>query len=68
MIKNLNEYLTSFQVAEQLGFSADHIRRLICQGKIKATKLGNNWLIKPADLKGIGRQRKVKEADNGSTQ
>lgn len=59
--------MTSFEAAELLGFSPDHIRRLICQGRIKAIKLGNNWLIKPHDLKGIERRRQNsrKETEHG---
>ncbi len=51
-------YYTSAEVAEMLGFTQDHIRRLILDGKLKAVKLGNNWLIKPKDLKHIKRLRK----------
>ena len=51
-------YLTTAEVAELLGFTPDHIRRLVMDGKIKAVKLGNNLLFKPRDLKDIKRVRK----------
>jgi len=51
-------YLTTAEVAEILGFTPDHVRRMILDGKIKAVKLGNNLLIKPTDIKDIKRQRK----------
>jgi excisionase family DNA binding protein len=51
-------YLTTAEVAEQLGFTPDHIRRLVMDGKIKAVKLGNNLLFKFKDIKDIKRQRK----------
>jgi excisionase family DNA binding protein len=51
-------YLTTAEVAEILGFTPDHVRRMILDGKIKAVKLGNNLLIKPKDIKDIKRLRK----------
>jgi excisionase family DNA binding protein len=52
-----DKYITSFQAAKMLGFTPDHVRRLIGDGKIKAFKLGHNWLIDPQDLKDIKRLR-----------
>lgn len=52
-----NKYLTSYQAAELLGFCQDHVRRLILSGKIKAEKVGNNWLISPSDISKIKRKR-----------
>ena len=51
-------YLTTAEVAELLGFTPDHIRRLVMDGKIKAVKLGNNLLFKPKDIKAVKRLRK----------
>lgn len=56
MIKN--KYLTSAQAAKLFGFTPDYIRRLIMLGKIKAEKVGHNWLICPKDMRDIKRQRK----------
>jgi len=56
MIKNREQFFTTNEAANVVGVSPDHIRRLISQGKIKAEKLGNCWLIKTKDLK-IKRQR-----------
>lgn len=58
-----DKYLTSFEVAELLGFTPDHVRRMICNGKIKAIKLGHNWLIDPKDLKGVRRVRFAKSKE-----
>lgn len=57
MIKNKSVFVTSMEAAMILGFTQDHVRRLILTGKIKAQKLGPNWIIKKTDLKGIVRQR-----------
>lgn len=59
MIKN--KYLTSAEAAKLLGFTPDHIRRLILTNKIKAEKVGHNWLICPNHLKKIKRQRFPRE-------
>lgn len=58
-----DKFLTSFEAAKLLGFSPDHVRRMIGEGKIKAEKVGHNWIINPKDLKHIKRLRypKIKE-------
>ena len=69
MIKNKANYLTSAEAAHSLGFSPDHVRKLILQGKIKAEKLGRNWIIEKKNLDKIHRLRfpKHKESvDDGS--
>lgn len=57
MIKNKPNYLTSLEVAEILGFTPDHIRKLIAGGKIKAEKLGHNWIIERKSISKIKRKR-----------
>lgn len=57
MITNKEYYITSAEAAKRLNFSEDHIRKLISQGKLKAEKLGRNWIIDITDLKQIKRQR-----------
>ena len=64
MIKG--KYLTSAEVAKITGFSPDHIRRLILQGKIKAEKCGHSWLVAQKELKTIKRQRAIRTDKNGS--
>jgi excisionase family DNA binding protein len=55
------EYLTTNEVAELLGLSADHVRQLIMSGHIKGEKKGTIWLVNKLDLKGIKRRRWPKE-------
>jgi len=50
-------YLTASEAAHELGFTATHVRRLIYQGRIKAVKIGNQWMIEPRAIKGIERVR-----------
>lgn len=59
MIKD--KYLSSAEAARLLGFTPDHVRRLIIQGKIKAEKVGHNWLVKPKDILHVRRIRHKKE-------
>lgn len=64
-------YITAAEAAETLGFSKDHVRKLINQGRIKAEKLGRNWIIEKKNLEKIHRQRspRTKEkVDDGSHQ
>lgn len=67
MIKNKDNYLTSSEAAKSLGFSHDYVRKLILQGKIKAEKLGRNWIINKKNINKICRQRfpRIKESGNG---
>jgi hypothetical protein len=60
MIRNKNDYVTTAEAAEMLGFGPDHIRKLIYQKKINPkdiAKIGRNLIIKISGLKNIKRQR-----------
>lgn len=61
MIKNKNDYVTSAEAAKLLGFSPDHTRRLMAEGKIEAEKLGRSWIVKTKNLANIKRQRRPKQ-------
>lgn len=52
--------LTSKMAAEILSFTPSYIRRLILNKKIRAEKIGHDWLIRPSDIKNIKRQRNRK--------
>jgi len=69
MIKNRGSYYTTIEAANILGFTPDHVRRLIQRGKIKAEKLGTCWIIKKTDLT-IKRQRfpRDKDAQNAGSE
>lgn len=57
MIKNNDKYLTSMEVSKILGISPDYVRKLITTGKIKAEKLGHNWIVNKKNINKIHRQR-----------
>jgi excisionase family DNA binding protein len=52
--------LTTKQAGKRVGVSVWTIRRLICNGTIKADKFGTDYQIEPEALKGIKRQRRQK--------
>ena len=59
-----NELLTVSQVAEYLQISEKTIRRLIANGKIKASKVGGRaWRIKESDI-----EHYLNENTNGKEQ
>ncbi len=43
-----NNYLSVTQFAEKFGKDVGNVRKLIKDGRIPATKIGNQWII-PAD-------------------
>jgi len=45
------------EAARELGLSPDHVKRLARDGKIKAKKLGHDWVVLSLDYK---RQREPK--------
>lgn len=55
--------LTCSMAARILGFTPDYIRRLCGEGKIKAEKLANDWLMPESAIKDIKRQRKKKQKE-----
>lgn len=56
------EYLSTEDAARWLGMERSHLRRMIGAGKIKATKMGRDWMIRPWDLESVGRTRAPKKA------
>lgn len=58
MIKD--KYYTTVEAGLLVGFTPDHIRKLILDGKVKAEKIGKTWVIKQKDVKLIKRKRRNK--------
>ena len=55
--------LTTSQAADALGVTPQRVRALILAGRLKAVKVGRDWLIRPPDLDAVrnrkpGRPRK----------
>lgn len=64
MIRDKSNYVTSVEAASILGFTPDHIRKLIGQKKLKAEKLGRNWIIAKQNLKLVKRLRFPRPKDS----
>lgn len=45
-----DDLLTLSQAAEAYGYSGDYLRRLAEKGRLKARKLGRNWLTTSGDV------------------
>ena len=57
------DLLTTQQAAERLGVSASRVRQFILDGRLPATKLGRDNLIREADLRLI-QDRKAGRPSN----
>ena len=40
-----NEYMTTSEVSETLGYTVQHTRYLVREGRLQGTKMGRDWLI-----------------------
>ena len=58
----IQDYLSVEEVAEQLGYSTAHVRRLIRQKQLAAVKLGR-WRISPEAIGNFIKRRSVIVAD-----
>ena len=65
MTPRRNRLITTKVAAELLGVSQDYIRRLCLDGKIKAEKIGHDWLLYERSLADIKRKRALKDKKNG---
>jgi excisionase family DNA binding protein len=45
--------LTTRQVAARLGVSDARVRQLLAEGRLRATKLGRDWLIEERSLEAV---------------
>jgi len=42
--------LTTVEAGKRLGISARRVRALLREGRMKAIKIGNTWIVEEADL------------------
>jgi len=42
---NANEYLTTSEASETLGYTIQHTRRLVREGRLQGAKMGRDWMI-----------------------
>lgn len=56
-----NKLISSAIAAEMLGFTQHYVSELCLKGKIKAQKIGHQWMFSMNAIKNLKRQRKKKE-------
>jgi len=59
--------ISTAEAAKRLGITANRVRAMIEAKRLKATKVGNVWLIDPKDLdavknRKVGRPRKARNS------
>lgn len=57
MPKAKDDLITLSQAAEAYGFSSDYLRRLAEKGRLRARKLGRNWLTTADDMESFIESR-----------
>jgi excisionase family DNA binding protein len=43
---DLNEFISTEEAAEKLGYHVEHIRRMMREGSIQGLKIGRTWLVR----------------------
>lgn len=54
---DLSRYLTTKQVAAQLGVTLSRVRQLVLGGKLRSLKIGRDHYFRPADVNGLERRK-----------
>jgi excisionase family DNA binding protein len=49
-MKKKDDLMTLSQAADAYGYSGDYLRRLAEKGRLRAQKLGRNWLTTASDV------------------
>jgi excisionase family DNA binding protein len=67
MMKELSDYLTINEAAKRRGVSRQAVQDLISRGRLKARRLGRQWLIHRLDLSAYkpdpgGRPKRTKSS------
>jgi excisionase family DNA binding protein len=57
MVKSKDDLMSLSEAAAAYGYSGDYLRRLAEKGRLKAQKLGRNWLTTPDDMKSFIESR-----------
>lgn len=61
------KFISTAEAAKRLGVTANRVRAMIEAKRLKATKVGNMWLVDPKDLeplknRKVGRPRKASKS------
>ncbi len=53
VMPNLNEFISTEEVAEKLKYHVEHVRRMMREGSIEGVKIGRAWLVRRTALDGF---------------
>ena len=53
----MTRLLTSMEAARRLGYTVQHVRRLIRQGSLHGQKLGRDWVVEERSVAQMLRRR-----------
>jgi excisionase family DNA binding protein len=61
--------ISAAEAAKRLNVTSSRVRKMIDSGRLKATKVGNMWVINPKDLdavknRKVGRPRKARKTSS----
>jgi len=56
--RDKHELISLAEASERYGFSAAYLRELARKGRLRATKVGRDWVTTPADVEEYVRSRK----------
>jgi excisionase family DNA binding protein len=49
----MDHFISSSEAAHRLGYTVQHIRRLIKQGDLKGAKIGRDWVVEAPSVDGL---------------
>lgn len=41
----LDDHITAQEASERLGYTVQHVRRLLREGELEGTKIGRDWVV-----------------------
>lgn len=54
---HMTDLITSADAARQLGYTVQHIRRLVRQGTLAGVKMGRDWLVQQSSVQELVARR-----------
>jgi len=54
----VEDFITSVEAADALGYTVQHVRRLVRQGKLAGKKLGRDWVVERQGVERLAAARK----------
>jgi excisionase family DNA binding protein len=46
----MTDFITSADAARQLGYTVQHVRRLVRQGTLSGVKMGRDWVVQQSSV------------------